>query len=132
MSTCYRLDLQTLGSQPVLPKNLPDHWWRGHSHFFPRSFWSSNECIIHNLFIERSCCPGKMRGHNRCFQVQLDRSHSHRKKRWAQRCLFLSTTTDVRKSTERLCMVIGYLSEKVDHISPTCLLHTLSGGWFRV
>ena len=28
MSTCHRLDLQTLGSQPIIPKNLPDHWWR--------------------------------------------------------------------------------------------------------
>ena len=27
MSTCNRLDLQTLGSQPVvMPKNHPDHW----------------------------------------------------------------------------------------------------------
>ena len=26
MSTCNWLDLQTLGSQPVMPKNLPDHW----------------------------------------------------------------------------------------------------------
>ena len=26
MSTCNRLDLQTLGSQPVRPKNLPDYW----------------------------------------------------------------------------------------------------------
>ena len=27
MSTCNRLDLQTRGgSQPVLPKNLHDHW----------------------------------------------------------------------------------------------------------
>ena len=26
MSTCNRLDLQTLGSRPVMPKNLPDHW----------------------------------------------------------------------------------------------------------
>ena len=26
MSTCSRLDLQTLGSQPVMPENLPDHW----------------------------------------------------------------------------------------------------------
>ena len=30
MSTCNWLDLQTLGSQPVMPKNLPDHW-SGHS-----------------------------------------------------------------------------------------------------
>jgi hypothetical protein len=26
MSTCNRLDLQTLGSQPTMSKNLPDHW----------------------------------------------------------------------------------------------------------
>jgi hypothetical protein len=26
MSTCNRLELQTLGSQPIMPKNLPDHW----------------------------------------------------------------------------------------------------------
>ena len=25
-STCNRSDLQTLGSQPVVPQNLPDHW----------------------------------------------------------------------------------------------------------
>ena len=25
MSTCNRLDLETLGSQPVMPKNIPDH-----------------------------------------------------------------------------------------------------------
>ena len=28
MSTCNRLDLQTLGSQPTMPKNLPDHWFK--------------------------------------------------------------------------------------------------------
>ena len=26
MSTCNRVDLQTLGSLPVMPKNVPDHW----------------------------------------------------------------------------------------------------------
>ena len=26
MSTCNRLELQTLGSQSVMPKNLPNHW----------------------------------------------------------------------------------------------------------
>ena len=26
MSTCSQLDKQTLGSQPVMPKNLPEHW----------------------------------------------------------------------------------------------------------
>ena len=25
MSTCKRLDLQTLGSQPIMPENLPNH-----------------------------------------------------------------------------------------------------------
>ena len=26
MSTCNRLDLETLGSRPIMPKNLPGHW----------------------------------------------------------------------------------------------------------
>ena len=26
MSTCKQLDLQTLGSQPIMPKNFPNHW----------------------------------------------------------------------------------------------------------
>ena len=26
MSTHNQMDLQPLGSQPVIPKNLPDHW----------------------------------------------------------------------------------------------------------
>jgi hypothetical protein len=29
MSTCNWLDLQTLGSPPIMPKNLNDHWF-GH------------------------------------------------------------------------------------------------------
>jgi hypothetical protein len=29
MSTCNRLDLKTLGSQPIMYKNLPGHWTRG-------------------------------------------------------------------------------------------------------
>ena len=34
MSTCTWLDLQTLGSQPiVMPKNLPDHWLQSCSYF---------------------------------------------------------------------------------------------------
>ena len=34
MSTCNWLDLQTLGSQLVMPKNLPDHCSRHrHGHF---------------------------------------------------------------------------------------------------
>ena len=28
ISTCTQLDLQTLGSQPVMPKNLPDYCMR--------------------------------------------------------------------------------------------------------
>ena len=27
MSTCDHLDLQTLGSQPFMPTNFPDHWY---------------------------------------------------------------------------------------------------------
>ena len=29
MSTCNRLDLQTLGYRLVMPKNLPEHWYVG-------------------------------------------------------------------------------------------------------
>ena len=29
LSTCNLLDLQTLASQPVMPKTLPDHWPAG-------------------------------------------------------------------------------------------------------
>ena len=29
MSTCHRLDLQTLGSQAIMPKNLSDHCMAG-------------------------------------------------------------------------------------------------------
>ena len=40
MSTCNRLDLQTLGSQPIMPKNLPNHWLRAHNsqQLIPQSF----------------------------------------------------------------------------------------------
>ena len=27
ISTCNRLDLQILGSQPIMPKNLSNHWY---------------------------------------------------------------------------------------------------------
>ena len=33
MSTCNRLDLQTLGSQLIMPKNLPDHCFKPHKPF---------------------------------------------------------------------------------------------------
>ena len=51
MSTCNRLDLQTLGSQSVMPKNLPDHCFTHetecpwpvhfkHSRWWKRQSWS--------------------------------------------------------------------------------------------
>ena len=40
MSTCNQLDLQTLGSQPmIVPKNLPDYWFTcnsSHASFPPQ------------------------------------------------------------------------------------------------
>ena len=39
MSTCNRLDLQTLGSQPIMPKNLPHHW-------IHRRMYSAIQCIL--------------------------------------------------------------------------------------
>jgi hypothetical protein len=47
MSTCNRLDLQTLGSQPILPKNLPDHWCRETSDInFKYSIEAKNNCLF--------------------------------------------------------------------------------------
>jgi hypothetical protein len=37
MSTCNRLDLETLGSQPIVPKNLPNHCFGG---VFGDGFWT--------------------------------------------------------------------------------------------
>ena len=44
MSTCNQLDLQTLGSQPITPKNLPDHWlgWWPLDTFF----WGSHNFTV--------------------------------------------------------------------------------------
>jgi hypothetical protein len=45
MSTCSRLDLQTLGSQPIMPKNLPDHWTRKLPKSLPMNTTDSNSPI---------------------------------------------------------------------------------------
>ena len=45
MWTCNRLDLQTLGSQPVMPKNLPNHWW-GSSPWEFVPFWCARDSIF--------------------------------------------------------------------------------------
>jgi hypothetical protein len=49
MSTCNRLDLQTLGSQPVMPKNLPDHWSSQRISFFRSLFNQSARAHTHLL-----------------------------------------------------------------------------------
>ena len=58
MSTCNRLDLQTLGSQPIVLKNLPNRWcgllstiyglwsiWHGQQQC-PESFWTQSVKIL--------------------------------------------------------------------------------------
>ena len=40
MPTCNQLDLQTLGSPPIMPKNLPDH-----CHQLPKSGHVSQTCL---------------------------------------------------------------------------------------
>ena len=50
MSTCNRLDLQTLGSQPVvMPKNLPGHRFR----FFYRNHVPLNSTMLVNRVAEK-------------------------------------------------------------------------------
>ena len=48
MSTCSRLNLQTLGSQMVMPKNLPGHY-SGHCH--------GHSNIGHNLTLKLGSYP---------------------------------------------------------------------------
>ena len=57
MSTCNRLDLQTLGSQPITPKNLPDHTWKhlgsqlGQSKSLPGLWVFARPLYIYNYLI---------------------------------------------------------------------------------
>ena len=48
MSTCNRLDLQTLGSQPVMLKNLPEHCVACIISCFP--LFGDKLCPIYHLF----------------------------------------------------------------------------------
>jgi hypothetical protein len=47
MSTCNRLDLQTLGSQPIMPKNLPEHCYTLPSNMH-RILTQHGRCCMHN------------------------------------------------------------------------------------
>ena len=58
MSTCNRLDLQTLGSQLIVLKNLPNHWYgwlqKGlmpRSHQLSVNFWMSNSWRCHRSWM---------------------------------------------------------------------------------
>ena len=51
MSTGNRLDLQTLGSQPVMPKNLPDHW-AAHARWDLTGAFSQGTSSMPILFLE--------------------------------------------------------------------------------
>jgi len=57
MSTCNLLDLQTLGSQPIMPKNLPDHCSRAlvQPTTSKRATWAMN-CHFTTLNIPFSAC----------------------------------------------------------------------------
>ena len=69
MSTCNRLDLQTLGSQMVMPKNLPDHCFThkiespwplhfNHSHWWKRQ--SRSKFASHYAWGTNGVCECKM------------------------------------------------------------------------
>ena len=60
MSACNRLDLQTLGSQQVMPKNLPDYWRAPdlfHMHFRKLKWQFSDKSIETRNRLPRA--PGK-------------------------------------------------------------------------
>ena len=53
MSTCTQLDLQTLGSQPIMPKNPPNRWSNLSKLFFvgyKANLSSKNVCRFVNQF----------------------------------------------------------------------------------
>ena len=64
MSTCNRLELQTLGSQPIMPKNLPDHcfqcprvdwisrcgWSRERSQLQPATCWHRSFFLYYDIW----------------------------------------------------------------------------------
>ena len=58
MSTCNGLDLQTLESQPIMPKNLPDHYLRvsltSWIHIHYKSAYFKEESIFVLFFLVRS------------------------------------------------------------------------------
>ena len=75
MSTCNRLDWESLGSWPTMPKNSPG---TGFSTPRPRGSWGTFAILIvdWSRHMETGPClvPGEIYGHNRseswCFQVQ--------------------------------------------------------------
>ena len=55
MSTCNRLDLQTLGPQPVMPRNLPRHWGGGGVSFLSSVSFipHGNDSLLHVIFEDK-------------------------------------------------------------------------------
>ena len=60
MSTCNQLDLQTLGSQPVISKNLPDHSLQGIHSEVTAKLHGNLRCSVHNhSFITALFCSDR-------------------------------------------------------------------------
>ena len=64
MSTCNRLDLQKLGSQPVMPKNIPDHCSTLVTcHFILFGHFTKTCCAkvstLHNEGLSKGCHVGR-------------------------------------------------------------------------
>ena len=55
MSTCNQLELQTLGSQPGMPKTLPDHWLLLFSLNSNHDLLSSHQTLCY-FFLDRKLC----------------------------------------------------------------------------
>ena len=55
ITTCNRLDLETLGSRLLMPKNLPGHWYSS------STFISCSSGFLHSTVIEEDSTPdGKL------------------------------------------------------------------------
>ena len=56
MSTRNRFDLQTLASQLVMPKNLPNHWSPALGQLGKHFLWTQLKIVVHTTWLQKKSC----------------------------------------------------------------------------